>query len=171
MLNKIVKAEALVAKEVDPQELIAVQLEKLIANACINPLTVIFRTKNGGLLDPRVSPLRRVLCHEASQVFLRYMDRTVGLTPGLEDRFNMMRLEEMVKGVTERTRENKSSMYQDFDAGRVTEIRYINGWFARVGQEYWIDVRTHEKLLELVEEKAEVAMDDIREVFRKMGAR
>lgn len=170
LLDKIVTAEALVAKAVEPRELIAVQLEKLIVNACINPLTVIFRTLNGALLDPLVTPLRRVLCQDGSAVFLKYLDATVGLDEELRERFEKRRLEDMVREVTERVRENKSSMYQDFEAGRETEIRYINGWFAKRGQEYGIDVGTHERLVELVERKEEVKMDDIGVVFPKTRA-
>lgn len=170
LLHKIVTAEELVAKEVEPRELIAVQLEKLIVNACINPLTVIFRTLNGALLDPLITPLRRVLCQEGSAVFLKYLDATVGLNEELRGRFEKRRLEDMVREVTERVRENKSSMYQDFEAGRETEIRYINGWFAKRGQEYGIDVGTHERLVELVEGKKEVKMDDIGVVFPKTRA-
>lgn len=167
LMRKVVEAEKLVAKEVDTRELIAVQLEKLIANACINPLTVIFRTMNGGLLDHRVEPLRRMLCQEASAVFKAYLGSTIGLSEELEERFDANRLRDRVRGVTERTRENKSSMYQDFDAGRETEVRYINGWFAKVGEEHRIDVRTHQKLVELVEAKEEIKMADIGEVFPK----
>lgn len=167
MLRRIVRAESLVAKEVEPRELIAVQLEKLCVNACINPLTVIFRTLNGGLLDERVEGLRGVLCQEGSAVFLKYIEATIGLDQGLKERFEAGRLENMVREVTARVKENKSSMYQDFDAGRETEVRYINGWFAKRGAEYGVDVRTHERLVELVEAKEEVKLDDIGSVFPK----
>lgn len=170
LLDKVAKAESLVAKEVDPKELIAVQLEKLIVNACINPLTVIFRTLNGGLLDGRVAGLRRVLCQEGSAVFLSYLEATIGLDEGLKERFGAGRLENMVREVTERVKDNKSSMYQDFDAGRETEIRYINGWFAKRGKEYGVNVRTHERLVELVEAKEEVKLDDIGSVFPETHA-
>lgn len=170
LLDGIVKSESLLAEEVEPRGLIAVQLEKLCVNACINPLTVIFRTLNGGLLSPFITPLRRVLCEEGSDVFLRYLESTTGLDNELKQRFEAGRLETMVRDVTERVRENKSSMYQDFDAGRETEIRYINGWLARRGAEYGIDVGTHERLVELVEGKEEVGMNDITEVFPKTKA-
>lgn len=167
LLRRIVDAQGLLAKEVDPRELICVQLEKMIANACINPLTVIFRTLNGGLLNTLVTPLRRVLCQEASEVFMAYLRSTMGLNDELKESFAPERLERVVKGITERTRENKSSMYQDFDAGRVTEIQYINGWFEKVGAEYGLDVSTHKKLVRLVEGKEEVKMEDIGNVFPK----
>lgn len=154
---------------INPEWIIVFQLEKLIANACINPLTVIFRTKNAGLLDPRVDALRRVLCQEASPVFKAYLlNKNPGwLLPHMEERVEAERLENTVKGITEKTKENWSSMYQDFDAGRETEVKYINGWIAKVGKEFGFDVRNHEKLVELVEAKEEINMEDIGRVFPK----
>ncbi len=167
MLKQIVEAEALVATEVQPTELVAVQLEKLIVNACINPLTVIFNCINGGLLNPRVIPLRKALCEEAGAVFLRYLEVMTGLDDNLERRFAPQALQNMVEGVLERVKENKSSMYQDVAAGRETEIQYINAWFVRKAEEYGLDASTHEKLVEMVEGGNVVGMDDIAELFPK----
>lgn len=165
LLEKVAEAESLVATVVEPKELVAVQLEKLIANACINPLTAIFRCLNGGLLVESVTPLRKALCNEASIVFLQYLEDTTGLDEEFKTRFNPQRLEEVVLGMTTRTRENKSSMYQDIDAGRETEIDYINQWFVKQGKEAGLGAETHERIVELVKAKAIVDMDNLLEVF------
>lgn len=165
LLEKIADAESLVATVVEPKELIAVQLEKLIANACINPLTAVFRCLNGGLLDPAVTPLRKALCNEASAVFLKYLDSTTGLDAELTARFSLERLEEIVLGMTTKTRENKSSMYQDIDAGRETEIDYINQWFVKQGKAAGLNTATHQRIVELVKAKAIIEMNSVGDIF------
>ena len=168
LVRKVVEAESLEAMEVQPKELVAVQLEKLIANACINPLTAIFRCYNGGLITPEVEPLRKALCHEASGVFLAYLESTTGLDDELRARFSPERLEEIALGMTTRTRENKSSMYQDVEAGRETEIDYINQWFVRKGEEAGLDADTHRRVVNAIKEKKVIDQADIADIFPKV---
>lgn len=86
---------------------------KLVANAVINPLTAIFRVKNGQLLsNPFLHDLMRALCFETVQVL----------------QLNQDHLWEYVVNICKQTAANESSMYRDIQAKRLTEIDAINGY-------------------------------------------
>lgn len=86
---------------------------KLIANAVINPLTAIFRVKNGQLLtNPYLRTLMRLLWLETVQVL----------------RLPSEQLWDYVVDICEKTRANESSMLRDIEAKRLTEIDAISGY-------------------------------------------
>ena len=89
---------------------------KLAINAAINPLTALLRCKNGALATEHAAEVRE-LCREISQVAT-----AAGLTHVVAD------LEAIVFDVIDRTAGNRSSMLQDVEAGRQTEIDFITGW-------------------------------------------
>jgi 2-dehydropantoate 2-reductase len=90
--------------------------EKLLVNVGINALTALTEMKNGELLDhPETLRLMEALVSEAAEVAKRRGIRIQG---------NPM---DLVKSVSEATRNNRSSMLQDFDYRRKTEIDAING--------------------------------------------
>jgi 2-dehydropantoate 2-reductase len=91
--------------------------QKLIINAVINPLTALFRVKNGGLIENKhYFELMKTVFEETYSV----------LQVGNKD--------EMWKRVTEvceKTASNSSSMYKDTEAGRKTEVDSIIGWILK----------------------------------------
>ena len=96
---------------------------KLVVNAGINALTALTGFKNGQLLDyPETARLMERLVFEAAQVARR---KGVHIE---EDPI------EKVRKAAEATRENRSSMGQDFDHRRRTEIDAINGAVVREAQ-------------------------------------
>ncbi|MGB9630214.1 MAG: ketopantoate reductase family protein, partial [Thermodesulfobacteriota bacterium] len=103
--------------------------EKLFMNVGINALTALTGLKNGQLLDyPETVGLMEVLVSEAVEV---------GRKKGIRIEGNPI---EKVKGVAEATRENRSSMGQDFDHRRKTEIDAINGAIVREAEQLGISV-------------------------------
>ena len=96
---------------------------KLVVNAGINALTALTGFKNGQLLDyPETARLMERLVFEAAQVARK---KGVHIE---EDPI------EKVRKAAEATRENRSSMGQDFDHRRRTEIDAINGAVVREAQ-------------------------------------
>ncbi|MEH7234876.1 2-dehydropantoate 2-reductase [Bacillus sp. JJ1562] len=86
---------------------------KLIANAIINPLTTLYRVKNGELLDnPFFHNQMKALFHEITSVIPT-------------NRENMW---ELVTTICKDTAQNKSSMLRDIEEGRKTEIDAILGY-------------------------------------------
>ncbi len=91
-------------------------IEKLIANACINPLTAVLGVRNGELIaNPYFRQLLKGLCEEVC----------TGL--GIEEERHHNYLEK-VSLICERTADNKSSMLRDIEMHRKTEIESILGF-------------------------------------------
>jgi len=113
--------------------------QKLFANIGINALTALTGLKNGQLLDyPETVRLMEVLVSEAVKVAQQKGIRIEG---------NPI---DKVKHAAEATRENRSSMGQDFDYKRRTEIDAINGAVVREAQRLGIPVPFNEAVTDLV---------------------
>jgi len=112
---------------------------KLIVNVGINALTALTGFKNGQLLDyPETASLMQKLVSEAAEVARRKAIQVE------EDPF------EKVKKVAEATRENRSSMGQDFDHRQKTEIDAINGAVVKEAQLLGIPVPFNQAVTDLV---------------------
>jgi 2-dehydropantoate 2-reductase len=98
---------------------------KAIVNACINPLTALLRVPNGYLLRTEATEqIVRHVIREGVEVAARH---DVNLVPDA--------VFERVASVVRATGANRSSMLQDLERGRRTEIDAINGAIARLGRE------------------------------------
>lgn len=95
---------------------------KLVVNAAINPVAALARKRNGELM--RWGPLRRLAFAVAREV--AEAARSEGVDLGAE--FDP---EQAVELVCALTASNRCSMLQDLEAGRRTEIEFINGAVAR----------------------------------------
>jgi 2-dehydropantoate 2-reductase len=112
---------------------------KLLVNAGINALTALTGFKNGQLLDyPETARLMEKLTLEAAQVARR---KGVHIE---EDPI------EKVRKAAAATRENRSSMGQDFDHRRRTEIDAINGAVVREAQALGIPAPFNQAVTDLV---------------------
>lgn len=98
---------------------------KLSINAVINPLTALQQCQNGELLDngPRQRAMRE-LADEIDQLCLTLLDDWPADTYA------------RCCAVAQQTAQNTSSMCADVQAGRVTEINYINGFLLRRAAEH-----------------------------------
>ncbi len=112
---------------------------KLVVNIGMNALTALTGFKNGQLLDhPETLRLMETLVSEAVEVASR---------KGVQMEGNPF---EKVKGVAEATRENRSSMGQDFDHKRRTEIDAINGALVKEANRLGISVPFNQAITDLV---------------------
>lgn len=113
--------------------------EKLFVNVGINALTALTGFKNGQLLNhPETLRLMEALVSEAVLVARR---------KGIQIEGNPF---EKVKMVAEATRQNRSSMGQDFDHKRRTEIDAINGALVREAERLGIAVPVNRAITDLV---------------------
>ena len=120
---------------------------KAIVNAGINPITAITGLRNGQLLKvPALTALLERTCSEAIQVALA---ARIKLPP-----YNII---EKTKDVARRTEENRSSMLQDIERGRRTEITSINGYISEVGKRHGVDTPVNSTLTALVKGIEETA--------------
>lgn len=158
LTRQITNAPFLNSKSVSAGELWLLQLQKLVMNAVINPLTALLRCKNGELFDvgDQDNPLGPVLDkllaetsavlqalvkHESSaDILASYANQnqpsksddpaeeTRKLRDELVERFSLPNLKTKLYTYGIKVGENRSSMLQDVAAGKPTEIRDFNGW-------------------------------------------
>ena len=113
--------------------------DKLLVNVGINALTALTELKNGQLLDyPETLRVMEVLVSEAAEV-ARQKGIRIGGDPI-----------EKVKAVAEATKANRSSMGQDIDFRRKTEIDAINGAVVREAKRLGIPVPYNEIVTDLI---------------------
>jgi 2-dehydropantoate 2-reductase len=116
---------------------------KLLVNAAINPVTADHRVVNGALLR---EPLRA----QAEQL-LREAQRAAALAgyPFTDDEADR----ELWK-VVRATAENRSSMLQDLDRGRPTEVEAISGAVLAEGRRHGVELPATERALRRIRERA-----------------
>ncbi|MEO7039959.1 MAG: 2-dehydropantoate 2-reductase [Candidatus Elarobacter sp.] len=115
---------------------------KLVVNAALNPVGALARRTNGDVVtDPDLAPLARTLALEAGAVAA-----ASGIDAG--DAWAT------VQAAGRETAANQSSMLQDVDAGRPTEIEAICGAIVRRAGAHGIPVPLTEAMLRLVRARA-----------------
>lgn len=116
--------------------------QKLVVNCCINPLTVIYRCRNGALADNNAAQDQiRAIIHES---------RNVAQALGKQHYLDGIELK--VAEVIEKTAQNTSSMLQDILQKRPTEIDYINGFISKTGRQQEIATPTNDTLVEQIKQ-------------------
>jgi 2-dehydropantoate 2-reductase len=115
---------------------------KLVLSAAVNPITALLRIPNGDLLLPRA--------RGAWEVAGQALDEGVAVSrsAGIRLPFDDPRVE--LERVLDRTVDNHSSMLQDVERGRLTEVETINGAVVRHAQAHAIPVPVNRLLLALV---------------------
>jgi 2-dehydropantoate 2-reductase len=128
---------------------------KLAVNAGINAVTALARVDNGALLDAEGNDLARAAARETARV-ARARDVHLPNREALE----------RVEAVAEGTAANTSSMRQDVEAGRRTEVDAINGYVVDAActarRELDFDVPTNRVLTDLLRawERGQGVRDD-----------
>jgi 2-dehydropantoate 2-reductase len=109
---------------------------KVVVNAAINPVTARHGVVNGRLLEPEFREETEALLGEAVDAA-----RSLGLDLTLEE--SQRDFERVVRA----TAENRSSMLQDLDRGRPTEIEAISGAIFQIGRKHRLDMWATERAL------------------------
>jgi len=114
--------------------------QKLLVNCAINPLTAIYRCRNGELLtDSERHAHLQAVCTELAQL-VTAIGRT-GLAEGLIER---------AEQVARITAKNRSSMLADVDEKRETEIDFITGYVCRLAEQYGLSMPVNSALLQQI---------------------
>ncbi len=111
---------------------------KLIQNSIINPLTALANVTNGEITRIPLWTLSRSLLEEARKV-----SHAIGMALPSDLDFRVSQLCQM-------TASNKSSMLQDIERRRMTEIDAINGYIIRTARTVSLQAPTHEALTQLI---------------------
>lgn len=114
--------------------------QKLLVNCAINPLTAIYRCRNGDLLTvaARHAHLKAV-CEELVEL-MNAIGRT-DLGTGLTER---------AEAVARSTASNRSSMLGDIDEKRSTEIEFITGHVCRLAATHGVPMPVNTALLQQI---------------------
>ena len=110
---------------------------KLIYNCVINPITSITGTEVGGIADPRLDPLKRLVIDECL---------AVARTAGVEFAIDFLPV------ITETFSASRTiaSMRQDLMRGRPTEIDHMNGAVAALGRRAGIECPVNAALTAII---------------------
>jgi 2-dehydropantoate 2-reductase len=111
---------------------------KLAINAAINPITALLNCRNGELLEhsPAIELVNK-LCEETERIFKA-------------KNIHLSSLAQHVTEVLKNTAKNYSSMHQDVQHGRQTEIAYINGYLINCAEKYGVAMPIHQTLTSLI---------------------
>ncbi len=113
---------------------------KLAVNCIINPLTAVHRCLNGELAGRQELVLEvTLLCDEVARI-----SRAAGFADVAAA------LPQTVAAVIAGTANNRSSMLQDVENGKRTEIDYITGYLLQVADQHGIDAPHNRALLETI---------------------
>lgn len=113
---------------------------KMLANVAINALTAITGLYNGELLE----------LEETKAMMLKAVDEAVAVAKAMGIKLLVEDPHEFVLGIARATATNKSSMLQDVERGRRTEIDAINGMIVHYGRELGIPTPVNEVLVAAV---------------------
>ncbi|MEO8677653.1 MAG: ketopantoate reductase family protein [Vicinamibacterales bacterium] len=110
---------------------------KAIFNCVINPITAIVGAPVGGIAAPGLVPLKRLVIDECV---------AVARADGIEFDVDFLAVIDEIYGALT----NIASMRQDLMRGRRTEIDYLNGAVASLGEQYGIDCPVNRALTAIV---------------------
>jgi len=112
------------------------QWQKLAINCVINPLTALHRCRNGELLQlPAIADQVAAICNEIAAVAQHHH---TDISSGA--------LQKNVFAVMRSTAGNRSSMLQDIECGRRTEIDFLNGYVVQQAKRLGIDTAINTEL-------------------------
>lgn len=151
-INEAAKAHAALADDLATalgqagwdEHVLARQWQKLAINCAINPLTALYKLKNGELAGPRFADVLQQICVEVADVMC-----AEGIATTAEE------LQRRAMTVVELTADNHSSMYQDMELGRETEIEAITGFLLSKAAKHGIAVPVNQGLYQAIKEKSQ----------------
>lgn len=140
------------------------QLQKLALNALISPLTAIFRCKIGQLFGqpPRLA-LMMTLLEETGEIIRAIQSRASHEPENLV--FSNKNLSALVLRISKTLGESKSSMLQDIEAGRKTEIDNINGYLVSQAKQLGLPYANNDSIVKMVKQRRVIRNDQISSLF------
>lgn len=171
IVQALMDTAALNVTFVSHKRLLLMQMEKLIANACINPLTAALDCLNGDLLyGAKVADVMLRVVKESVECFkMEY--GSVLLLPEAGVILNHERLMASVLELCRKTAMNSSSMRQDILSLNPTEIDWINGHIVNLGRKWGIPTPTNRILVNLVKDKLSIERAKENEPFNDVLSR
>ena len=114
---------------------------KIVFNRVINPITAITGTTVGGIVDPRLAPIKLLIIDECLAV-------AVAAADGVMFDADFMALIDQVFA----SAATVASTLQDLQKGRRTEIDHLNGAVVALGAQYGIACPVNAALTSLIKQ-------------------
>jgi len=152
LVGSLLRAPWLNTKSIGHKSFFMSQLEQLVIDAVIGPLSVAFDCSNDQLLyNYHVSRNMQFLLQEISHIIQSFPE--LATLDGVPQIFAAERLESVVLSCIKKTGRNVSSMLQHVRAGKKTDIDFYNGYLVLRATELGIDCPRNLELLHLVKGK------------------
>ncbi len=118
---------------------------KAMINACINPITALFKVPNGALItNKHLNWMMREVYEELIPLFSKVWGENHPLVSAGEA------LWKKVINVCQQTADNRSSMLQDIVHHRKTEIEALNGYFVHLSERYGLKLTVNQLLYKAI---------------------
>ncbi|KAF9910721.1 2-dehydropantoate 2-reductase (Ketopantoate reductase) (KPA reductase) (KPR) [Linnemannia zychae] len=137
-----------------PDHLFALQLSKVVVNACVNPVATLLEATNGALLEGDAHQAVKNLIKE-SQYILSQSPEYKALDDQLKKEFlTVEALTNTTETILRATLQNRCSTLQDYLKGSTQcEIDYMNGYFVRMAERNGVDAPLNRMVTEKIKEK------------------
>lgn len=137
-------------------QLLVAQLEKLVVNAVINPLTAIHDCRNGDLLkSSQIKRMMDKIVVELCAIIEKGYPELANI-PEAQTVLHPHKLIQTVRQVCETTANNSSSMREDVLHLRNTEIDFITGHLLKLAKQHKVWSNTNWLLREMVQGRLEL---------------
>ncbi|RKP31445.1 2-dehydropantoate 2-reductase [Metschnikowia bicuspidata] len=138
-------------------EFLVTQMEKLVVNACINPISALMDCRNGDLLHSThcISMMKKVIS-ECVECF-KTDSNVFSVVPEASTILSRERLLQCVLDVCQKTSENSSSMREDLRDGKMTEIDAINGHIVQLGAKTGVATPLNKTFCTMVSARHQIA--------------
>ncbi|KAI9652574.1 MAG: hypothetical protein M1831_006677 [Alyxoria varia] len=160
LLRAFTRVPQLAAVPLPPSQMFMEQVEKLAVSCVVDALTVMLDARNGEILGNfALTRVMRLLLAEVSAVALRLPE--LRAVPGARMRLSVSRLENVTRGVLEKTKQELSGMLRDVRKGEETEVEWLNGYVVRRGEEEGIKPVMNYLLMQMVKGKQGLVRKEI----------
>lgn len=159
LVQSLLQAPGLQTELLTYTQFVVAQIDKLVANAVINPLTSLYDCYNGELtaLESIEYLVDRIVGEISSVFHAEY--KSVLVPEALANALDNKRLASIVFDVITKTAENRSSMLQDVQILKDSEIDHINGYIVGLGQKHRIGTLHNKMIMEMVKSKISLGRD------------
>lgn len=152
-------------------EFLVAQMEKLVVNACINPITALMDCENGDLLRSTncISMMKKVI-EECVDCF-RSDSEVYASVPEVHAILSKERLLQCVLDVSYKTEKNSSSMREDVRNVKLTEIDAINGYIVDLGRKNGVPTPLNQTLTTMIRAKHQIGQAKERAAIETFSTR
>lgn len=150
-ISQLWDQSGLVSKSISSEAMMGMLWQKLATNCAINPISALLGCENGQLLqsnnDDNLPSIEEII-REVSLVATKSCQES----ESLQSTLTYDSLRNFVDQVIQDTSHNRSSMLQDVTKKQKTEIHYLNGYVARLGNQFGIETPANNEVCRRITE-------------------